>query len=346
MILHINVARRVATYQKRDGAMVCGNNDYQIKFTFDSEWDAYTTKTARFKWKGGWHDQTFDGDTCPVPRILGATEVKVGVYVDEFTTTDAVIPALCSCRCNEGELVQPGETYVNQAAAAVYAAQQAAERAEEAAENIEGLEEVDERLDDLEDAVADLNYTPITASLSVNQGTKELGSSVTGAVLSWSVSKETKSITLDGVAVDGKTSYTDPNTYTTTKTWTLRATEADAKGHTATAYASISFLNGVYYGVSSNGSIDTEDSADILAFTKKLRSSKYPEFTVTAGDGEYIYYCLPSRMGACTFTVGVLSGGFTLQSEGSFTNASGYTERYYIYRSNNPGLGSVTVKVT
>lgn len=255
--------------------------------------------------------------------------------------------------------------------AAAHRAEEAATRAEEAAAKAEaggggGTVEVDttltqsgkaadakatgDRLSNVEKQLADMNYKAITASLSVNVTTKEMGSSVTGAVLSWSVSKETKSITLDGVAVDGKTSYTDPNTYTSNKTWTLKATEKNGKSDgtcaTATATASLSFLNGVYYGVSSNGSIDTEDSAEIQAFTKSLRSSKLTSFNVNAGAGQYIYYCLPKRMGACVFTVGVLSGGFTLQSEGNFTNASGYTETYYVYRSNNAGLGAQTVKVS
>ena len=39
MILHIDVVNKVATFQKRDGCIVCGNSGYKIEFNFDSEWN-------------------------------------------------------------------------------------------------------------------------------------------------------------------------------------------------------------------------------------------------------------------------------------------------------------------
>lgn len=197
---------------------------------------------------------------------------------------------------------------------------------------------------------AELNYEAIKFTAFVmtpSTTTYELGQSVANVALSWALSKTPVSLTVNGTAIDASaTSYTDTNTYTASKSWTVKATEADEKAATATRTASINFYNGVYYGVSSNGSIDTEDSAEILAFTKNLRSGKLTSFSVNAGDGEYIYYCLPKRMGTCSFKVGGFDGGFTLQSEGSFTNASGYTETYYIYRSDNAALGSTSVTVS
>ena len=200
-----------------------------------------------------------------------------------------------------------------------------------------------------------MKYKPITASMSVNPNTREIGSSVSNAVLSWSVSKPTSSIILtlptgSSVSVNGKTSHTDTNTYTANKTWTLKATEENGKSDgtyaTATVTATLSFLNGVYYGVSSDSGIAASDSDAILALTKSLRSSKLTSFNVTAGAGQYIYYCLPKRMGTCSFNVGGFDGGFSLVSDGSFTNASGYAEDYYIYRSDNASLGATTVTVT
>ena len=95
-----------------------------------------------------------------------------------------------------------------------------------------------------------------------------------------------------------------------------------------------------------------------FVLSKQLLSSKLTSFTATAGEGQYFYYCLPKRMGKCIFTVGVLPGGFNLvkfddpTSENGyketfdFKNSSGYTEPYYIYRSNNSGLGTKTVNVS
>lgn len=98
--LHIVVNNKIATYQKRDGDIVCGNNDYQIVFTFDDEWDSYSTKTARFVWNGKYLDVIFAGNTCPVPIIQNADSVEVGVYAGNLcTTTPAKIGCVKSILC-------------------------------------------------------------------------------------------------------------------------------------------------------------------------------------------------------------------------------------------------------
>lgn len=98
--LHIAVNNKIATYLKRDGHIVCGNNDYSIAFTFDTEWDSISQKTARFIWNGRYQDVEFTGTTCTVPIITNATEVTVGVYAGDLkTTTPAKIPCEKSIRC-------------------------------------------------------------------------------------------------------------------------------------------------------------------------------------------------------------------------------------------------------
>lgn len=104
-ILHITVKNKIATYAKRDGDIVCGNGDYQVKFTFDEEWDASSEKTARFIWNGKYYDVKFTGDTCDVPVITNADSVQVGVYTEDDalqTTTSAVIGCKRSVRCGGG----------------------------------------------------------------------------------------------------------------------------------------------------------------------------------------------------------------------------------------------------
>ena len=98
--LHIIIANKIATYQKRDGCIVCGNSDYQVKFTFDEEWDSYEKKIARFIWGGQFKDVEFTGDTCPVPILSGVTLCEVGVYAGELcTTTSAIIGCKPSILC-------------------------------------------------------------------------------------------------------------------------------------------------------------------------------------------------------------------------------------------------------
>lgn len=98
--LHVVINNKIATYLSRDGDIVCGNSDYQIVFTFDSEWTKYEKKTAKFKWKDKSLDIEFTGDTVGVPQLANTTSLEVGVYVDDIiTTTSAKIPCLLSCRC-------------------------------------------------------------------------------------------------------------------------------------------------------------------------------------------------------------------------------------------------------
>lgn len=116
--LHIIVSNKVASYLQRDGYIVCGNSGYQVEFTFDTEWDAYTTKTARFIWSGKYKDVEFSGNVCPVPIVANTEQLEVGVYVENLsTTTSAVIPCRKSILCHsdiksEGTVVVPEGTPV------------------------------------------------------------------------------------------------------------------------------------------------------------------------------------------------------------------------------------------
>ena len=106
--LHIVVNNKIATYQKRDGEIVCGNNDYQIVFTFDDEWNAHATKTARFIWNGSYTDVVFTGTVCPVPIISNAKVCEVGVYAGNLaTTTPAEIRCVKSILCSNGVPAPP-----------------------------------------------------------------------------------------------------------------------------------------------------------------------------------------------------------------------------------------------
>ena len=56
-------------------------------------------------------------------------------------------------------------------------------------------------------------------------------------------------------------------------------------------------------------------------------------------------YALPTRLGTVTFTVGGFTGGFEAPETLSITNVNGYAENYYVYRSTNKNLGTVSVVV-
>ena len=206
------------------------------------------------------------------------------------------------------------------------------------------------RLADVEDRVADLMYEPIAiTSFSHNTGEKEMGATVTSVNLTWATNKTPTTLSLNGETLDVTTKSKPVSGLNITMdqsswpTWTLRVTDEREKVVEKTP-SGFTFLNGVYYGAAALP--DAIDRAFVLGLTKKLSSGKVTSFNVNAKDGEYIWYCLPVRMGACTFVFGANEVTFELVDDAfEFENASGYAEPYYIYRSANAGLGDTTMGV-
>ena len=96
MTIIVTVRERAAEAEK--GAyLICGNSGDSIQFDFDGEWDAYLTKTARFRYRVNgteqYTDVLFTGTECAVPVLRNVTETAVGVYAGDIrTTTPARIP--------------------------------------------------------------------------------------------------------------------------------------------------------------------------------------------------------------------------------------------------------------
>ncbi len=205
---------------------------------------------------------------------------------------------------------------------------------------------------EVDNIVGDIVYAPISiTALSVSPNQAEMGSTVTSATLTWTLSKTPYSMDIDGDAVSGTSTRTATLTglsIIANKTWTLTATDAGSASNspaTATKTVSLTFLNRVYYGAAAVPA--NFNSAFLLGLSgKDLASGKAKTFTVSAGSGQYIWYAVPKRFGTCAFNVGGFDGGFSLIGTLQHTNASGYTEDYYVYRSDNAALGSTTVKVS
>lgn len=210
-------------------------------------------------------------------------------------------------------------------------------------ENVnEALTDVNQDIDIIKSQIADILYEPIAiSSFSNNVGTVEIGREINSVTLSWKVSKAPTTLALDGEAIDiSLTSKTIENLSIThqssKKSWSLKAT--DERGAVSTKSTGITFLNRVRYGAAA-------DYTELALSDGVLTSSKISTFNVTTGAGQYIWYILPSRLGTCRFKVGGFEGGFTLFATKELTNASGYSEEYYIYRSDNPNLGFKSVDV-
>ena len=157
------------------------------------------------------------------------------------------------------------------------------------------------------------------------------------------INKEPASQSLNGEAlgVDVR-SKAYSGSITGNKTYTLNVT--GQKGEKDSDSGSFTFYNGVYYGVMEDGA--AINNAAVLGLTRKLQGSRGITFTANAGATQRIAYALPARYGVPVFNVGGFEGGFSPASTFQFTNASGYTETYDVYLSDNVNLGSTTVKVS
>lgn len=216
---------------------------------------------------------------------------------------------------------------------------------EEKTADIDGLAE---RTATLEDQVADLMYEKIgpmaISSFTNNVNTVEIGSTVTDVAFSWTLNRTPVSVTFDGEAQENSKKGSATRTglaITADHSWTLRA--VDERDAVATKTTAVYFRNGIYYGV---GAIDDVIGAETLSLSKTLSNTKGRTFTVNAGEGQYIWYIIPERLGACKFVVGGFEGGFTIHQTVDYTNPSGWTEKYIFYRSVNADLGDTTVTVS
>lgn len=151
---------KIATYQKRDGDIVCGNGDYQVKFAFDSEWDALESKIARFIWNGQYADVPIDADgIAQVPEFSDVDVCEVGVYsTEKHTTTSAMIPCLRSILCKSGKESEGAEDLqISQALDAAVRAEQAADRAQQDTTALEErVRALEQMMIDIEKALAEI----------------------------------------------------------------------------------------------------------------------------------------------------------------------------------------------
>ena len=202
--------------------------------------------------------------------------------------------------------------------------------------------------------VADLKYEAISITGISNNATGsfktasvlEKGSSIDSVTINWSLNKEPASQTLDGETLANDVRSKTLTGLAMTENRTFRLTVTDERGALDTEPATtISFVNGVYYGVLAEDA--TLDSAAILTLNRSLQSTKSMTFTANPGSGERIAYALPTKgYGTPVFNVGGFEGGFTKAATLDFTNASGHQESYDVWLSDNSGLGSTTVKVS
>lgn len=201
--------------------------------------------------------------------------------------------------------------------------------------------EADTSILTVRDALDKLLYVPLSANFSANKGNVEKGGAVSSVAFNWSYNKNVTSQKFNNEILDNSIRsklYTTP--FNTNKSFSLNASDGKT---TVNRSVSINFLNGRYWGVSSEPS--DYNSSFISSLSKELVESKSKTFTVNCEQNQFIYFCLPKRLGTPSFSVGGFDGGFSIVKSIEFTNPSGYTESYDIWKSTNSNLGNTTIVV-
>ena len=173
----------------------------------------------------------------------------------------------------------------------------------------------------------------------------EIGSTIIAPItFNWSLNKAVVNQTISDIGNIPVGTFTAQYNTSITSNKTFTLTVSDNKNKTATRSITFSFMYPKYYGAVVEP--DIYDNDFILNLSGyKLASSKNGTFNVNAGTNEYIYFCIPTKWGTPTFNVGGFDGGFFKVAEINFTNNSGHTEPYSIWRSDNLSLGSQSVTV-
>lgn len=109
----ISVTNKVATL-RAPATIVCGNSDYTVSFTFDSEWNDYDAKTLEVKYynKEGVlskKEVLFSGDSVDVPILHDVSEVEIGVYAGNLHTSTGARVA-CARSITDGDPVHDPPT--------------------------------------------------------------------------------------------------------------------------------------------------------------------------------------------------------------------------------------------
>lgn len=217
-------------------------------------------------------------------------------------------------------------------------------------EDGKGLSEND-FTDEYRKLIDDLAYTAIAfVSASATNATNEIGSTVTETVITWSFNKEPKTQTIKfgsevAEVLDKSIRSKTYSGKTITSNTSIVITATDERNAQASRTLNITFQPRAYWGVAQNKEI--YDSADILALSgSALTSTRTRNINVNAGEGEHIIYTIPSSFGTPTFKINGFEGGFVKVGTINFTNASGYSQNYDVYKSVNPNLGSTQVVVS
>lgn len=175
----------------------------------------------------------------------------------------------------------------------------------------------------------------VPPSISVfnnNKGNVEIGSTVSGTVLTWALGGGAADSQIINQGIGsvpvGTLTATDASSFTANRTYTL--TVSNGLGQVS-ANTSVTFLSKRYWGPQAATSLT---DPQIIALSSELASGFAGfDHNVTCSS-QYIYFAFPQSFGVPQVYVdGFHNTAWTITSR-AFVNASGASVNYYIYRSN------------
>ena len=212
--------------------------------------------------------------------------------------------------------------------------------------NAEDIEYINGDVSNVKEALDKLLYTPPSInSFSANPPAVDydVGNAQGPITFSWVPNKAITSQSLTDIGdipvSDRSAQYN--SIISSDKTFTLTISDGKQSASRSLTYR---FMHRAYWGASTAPASYTGAFISSLS-DSRLTTTRTGTVRVTAGAGQYIYYCFPASWGTPTFNVGGFDGGFELVDTLSFTNNYGITTTYVIWKSDNPNLDSVTILI-
>ena len=208
--------------------------------------------------------------------------------------------------------------------------------------NYSELTSVDLALDKILDKLYYVKPSITSFNMSPSTTQYEKGQTVSSLSFTWSYNKNITSQSLSNCSIilsDREATYSTP--ITSNKSFTLTCSDGE---NTVSASKNITFFDKLYWGSKAEGTINSEF---VLSLSdKKFATAKAGTYSMTVATGEYGYIAMPTSFGVLS---SVWIGGFeaTVDDMGEidFTNASGYTSKYKVYRTGKSGLGSINMQI-
>lgn len=199
------------------------------------------------------------------------------------------------------------------------------------------------QFNDVIDAIDFILYVSISfTSINNSPSIIETGSTISSISTSWGLNKSPISQNIVGIGSVSPSlrNFTFTGSYTSDRTFQVSV--VDEKGNSANGSATTSFRNKRYWGSNPN---NTLTNFQILSLSSEFATNRNQSKTIN-GNGEYVWFAWPATFGSPTFNIdGFQNSDFSSFTQ-SFTNASGFTTNYYLFKTNNIQNASSLFTVT